>query len=137
MAGNSATTSTESFISTPESPVGYLMVLLAAVTGLIHIVAITNAIQFSQTLAVLFALNGIGFFGIIAVYFTRLWRPELYIATALYSLATIIALFLFPEVNFSLEVFYRNGSLNPIVVVSKAVEAGIVVCAVYLYAQKD
>jgi len=104
---------------------------------LIHIVAITNAIQFSQTLAVLFALNGIGFFGIIAVYFTRLWRPELYIATALYSLATIIALFLFPEVNFSLEVFYRNGSLNPIVVVSKAVEAGIVVCAVYLYAQKD
>ena len=103
---------------------------------MIHIIAITNAIQFSQTLAILFALNGAGFFGIVALYFTRFWRPELYIATALYALATIIALFLFPEVNFSPEVFYRNGSLNPIVVVSKAVEAGIVFCAVYLYSQE-
>ncbi|MDZ7688045.1 MAG: hypothetical protein U5J64_04850 [Halobacteriales archaeon] len=138
MAGNSATTSqNEPLISTPESPVGYVMVLLAAVTGLIHVVAITNAIQFSQTLAILFALNALGFFGIIAVYFTRFWRPELYVATALYSLATIIALFLFPEVNFSIEEFYRGGSINPIVVVSKAVEAGIVVCAFYLYAQED
>ncbi|MFW5984304.1 MAG: DUF7475 family protein, partial [Halobacteria archaeon] len=115
--GVSNTTGEESLISTPDSPVGYVMVLLAAVTGLIHVVAITNAIQFSQTLAILFALNALGFFGIIAVYFTRFWRPELYIATALYSLATIIALFLFPEVNFSLEQFYRDGSLNPIVVV--------------------
>jgi hypothetical protein len=138
MAGNSATTSqTESLISTPESPVGYVMVLLAAVTGLIHIIAITNAIKFSQTLAILFALNGLGFFGIIVLYFTRFWRPELYIATALYALATIIALFLFPEVNFSIEEFYRDGSLNPIVVVSKAVEVGIVFCAAYLYAQED
>lgn len=131
-----STATDEGLVQISKHPVGYAMVLLAAVTGLIHLVAITNAIRFSQTLAILFGLNALGFFGIIGLYFTRFWRPELYIATALYALATIIALFLFPEVNFSLEEFYRDGSLNPIVVISKAVEAGIILCAGYLYANE-
>lgn len=126
------TATDDGLVQVSKHPVGYVMVLLAAVTGLIHLVAITNAIRFSQTLAVLFGLNALGFFGIIGLYFTRFWRAELYIATALYALATIIALFLFQ--GFSLDAFYVQGSLNPMAVISKAVEAGIILCAGYLYA---
>jgi uncharacterized membrane protein len=127
-----STATDDGLVQVSKHPVGYVMVLLAAVTGLIHLVAITNAIRFSQTLAVLFGLNALGFFGIIGLYFTRFWRAELYIATALYALATIIALFLFQ--GFSLDAFYVQGSLNPMAVISKAVEAGIILCAGYLYA---
>jgi uncharacterized membrane protein len=126
------TATDDGLVQVSKHPVGYVMVLLAAVTGLIHLVAITNAIRFSQTLAVLFGLNALGFFGIIGLYFTRFWRTELYVATALYALATIIALFLFQ--GFSLDAFYVQGSLNPMAVISKAVEAGIILCAGYLYA---
>ncbi|MCX2817851.1 hypothetical protein EGH25_00525 [Haladaptatus sp. F3-133] len=125
----------EPLVSTPENPVGYVMVLLAVVTGAIHLLLAVSVISFSTTLGVLFALNGIGFFGGTAVYFTRFWRRELYVVAALYALATIVALFVFQ--GFGVEAFYRQGSLNPMAVVSKAVEVGIVVCALYLYSESS
>ena len=134
---NATSSGEEPLINAPDSPVGYVMVLFAVVTGVIHLLLVPNVIGFSRMLATLFALNGIGFLGIITLYFTRFWRPELYVLAALYALATIVALFLFPEVNFSLEVFYRQGNLNPMAVVSKAVEAGMAVCALYLYSESS
>ena len=134
---NQTSSGDESLINIPDHPVGYVMVLLAVVTGVIHLLLVPNVIGFSRMMATLFALNGLGFFGIIALYFTRFWRPELYVLAAVYALATIVALFLFPEVNFSLEVFYRQGNLNPMAVVSKAVEAGMAVCALYLYSESS
>ena len=132
--GTSDTTSVEeSLITTPENPIGYVMVIFAVVTGAIHLLLASRVVGFSTLLATLFALNGIGFFVGIIAYFTRFWRRELYLLAALYALATIVALFVFPEVNLSLEVFYRNGSLNPMAVAAKSVEASIVVCALYLY----
>jgi hypothetical protein len=137
MGATPTTGDEEKLVSPPDSPVGYVMVLLAVVTGAIHLLLAVNVMSFSTTLGVLFALNAAGFFGGIALYFTRFWRRELYVAAALYALATIVALFVYPEVNLSLEVFYRNGNLNPMAVVAKAVEAGIVVSAVYLYSSGD
>lgn len=69
---------------------------------------------FSQTLGILFILNGIGFLGGIGLYLTRYWRRGLYLTAAAYALITIIALFAFQ--GFSVEAFYRQGSLNPIAV---------------------
>jgi hypothetical protein len=130
--GTSDTTSVEeSLITTPENPVGYVMVIFAVVTGAIHLLLASRVVGFSAFLATLFALNGIGFFVGIVTYFTRFWRRELYLLAALYALATIVALFVFQ--GFSVEAFYRQGSLNPMAVAAKSVEAGIVVCALYLY----
>ena len=130
--GTSDTTSVEeSLITTPENPVGYVMVIFAVVTGAIHLLLASRVVGFSTLLATLFALNSIGFFVGIVAYFTRFWRREFYLLAALYALATVVALFVFQ--GFSVEAFYRQGSLNPIAVAAKSVEAGIVVCALYLY----
>ena len=137
MGVNTTSSGEEPLVSTPDHPVGYVMVLLAAVTGAIHLVMVPRVIGFSQMMATLFALNGLGFAGIIVLYFTRFWRHEFYILAALYALATIVALFVFPEVDLSLGVFYMGDSLNPMAVVSKAVEAGMVVCALYLFSESS
>ncbi|SDG35388.1 hypothetical protein SAMN05216218_12615 [Halorientalis regularis] len=86
---------------------------------------------FSQLLGTLFILNGLGFLGGIGLYLSRYWRRELYLLTVAYALVTIIALFAFQ--GFSVEAFYRQGSLNPMAVVSKAAELVLAVCAGYLY----
>ncbi|WP_338741757.1 DUF7475 family protein [Haloplanus salilacus] len=130
-AESSATASGGSLVSPPQNPIGYLAVVLAAVTGVIHLFLSPQVIGFSQTLAILFALNGLGFLGGIAIYLTRYWRRELYLVAALYALATVVALFAFQ--GFGVDAFYQGGSLNPMAVISKVAEAMLAIVTGYLY----
>ena len=125
-------TGSEPLFSRPSNPVGIVAIVMAAITGVLHLLAVMNAIQFSQTLAILFALNGLGFLGGIVVYLSRFWRRPLFLVAAAYGIVTILALFQFQ--GWSVEAFYMQGSINPIAVVSKAVEAIFAACCLYLYA---
>jgi len=127
-----STAETDSIFDRPDNHVGYLAVAMAVVTGVLHLVAATNAIQFSQLLGVLFVLNGLGFLVGAVMSLTTYWRSKLFIVAALYSLVTILALF--PVQGWGVEAFYMGGDLNPLAVLTKAAEAILVVCAVYLYA---
>jgi hypothetical protein len=128
-----STQSSESLLSLPENPVGYLAILLAVVTGVIHLLLGPRVMGFSQTLGILFILNGLGFVGGVVVYLTRYWRRELYLVAALYGLATVLAFFAFQ--GFGVDAFYRQGSLNTMAVVSKAVEVLFAAVTAYLYAE--
>ena len=105
---------------------------MAVITGVLHLLAVMNAIQFSQTLAILFALNGLGFLGGIVVYLSRYWRRPLFLVAAVYGIVTILALFQFQ--GWSVDAFYMQGSINLIAVISKAAEAIFAACCLYLYA---
>ena len=125
----------DSLVSLPENPVGYVAIVLAAVTGVIHLFLAPQVIGFSQTLAILFALNGLGFLGGIAIFLTRYWRRELYLVAAGYGLVTVLAFFAFQ--GFGVDAFYRQGSLNTMAVVSKAVEGLFAIATAYLYTTTD
>ena len=129
--GTNQTTQSDSLIQWPSNPVGYVAILMALVTGIIHLVATTRAIEMSVVLAVLFVLNGLGFLGGAALYLTRFWRRWLFLAAAVYSLVTILALF--PFRGWGIEAFYMNGAINPIVTITKIAEAVLAVVSVYLY----
>jgi len=126
-----STQSSESLVSLPENPAGYVAILLALVTGVIHLLLGPRVMGFSQTLGILFILNGLGFVGGILVYLTRYWRQELYLVAALYSLATVVAFFAFQ--GFGVDAFYRQGSLNTMAVVAKVVEVLFAAVTAYLY----
>jgi small basic protein len=125
-------TDSEPLFSKPSNPIGILAIVMAVITGVLHLLAVMNAIQFSQTLAILFALNGLGFLGGIVVYLSRYWRRPLFLVAAVYGIVTILALFQFQ--GWSVDAFYMRGSINPIAVVSKAAEAIFSACCLYLYA---
>ncbi len=129
--GITSTTDESSLLSLPNSVVGYVAIVMALITGVLHLVAATNAIEFSQLLGILFVLNGLGFLGGIALYLSAYWQTELYLVAALYSLVTILALF--PVQGWGIEAFYMQGSINPLAVITKATEAILLVCALYLY----
>jgi len=130
-AQSTASGRSESLIDLPSNPVGYVAVLAALVTGVLHLVLASQVMGFSQTMGILFVLNGLGFLGGIGLYLTRYWNRSLYLVAAGYAVVTILAFFAFQ--GFSLDAFYRQGSLNPIAVVSKAVELVVAICAIYLY----
>jgi len=132
---NTAATSSPTGIQWPTNTLGYVAIIAAIITGVLHLLAVTRAIQFSQMLAILFALNGLGFLGGIGVYLTRYWRRSLFLVAAAYSIITILALFAFQ--GWSIEAFYMGGSLNPIAVISKAAEAVLANSAIVLYSQAD
>ncbi|GAB3318448.1 hypothetical protein EI982_06885 [Haloplanus rallus] len=127
----SNTTAGESLVDLSKSPLGYVAIVLAVVTGVIHLFLAPQVIGFSRTLAILFALNGLGFLGGIAIYLTRYWRRELYLVAALYALATVVALFVFQ--GFGVDAFYQGGSLNPMAVIAKGAEAVLAIVTGYLY----
>lgn len=131
----SNTQASDSLVNLPENPLGYLAIVLAAVTGVIHLFLAPQVIGFSRTLAILFALNGLGFVGGILVYVTRYWRRELYLVAAGYALVTVLAFFAFQ--GFGVDAFYRQGSLNPMAVVSKGVEALFAIVTAYLYTSTE
>ena len=134
MCANSTSDSAQLF-ERPSSPIGYLAIAMALITGVLHLLASTNAIEFSQLLAVLFILNGLGFIGGSILYVTRFWQRWLYLVAALYAIVTILALF--PVQGWGIEAFYMQGNLNPIAVLTKAAEAILAVCAVYLYVDAE
>ena len=121
----------EPLVSMPTSPLGYGAIIAALVTGVLHLILGPRVMGFSQTMGILFILNGIGFIGGTLIYVTRYWRTELYLVAALYAVATILALFVFQ--GFSVDAFYRQGSVNPIAVISKVAEAVLAIITVYLY----
>lgn len=123
----------DSFISVPSHPVGYLAVLAAIVTAVIHLLLGPRVMGFSQTLGTLFILNGLGFLGGLVLYLSRYWRRELYLVAAGYALVTVLAFFGFQ--GFGVEAFFQRGSLNQMAVVAKAAELVLAVCAGYLYSQ--
>ena len=129
--GTNQTIPSDGLVDWPSNPVGYVAILMALVTGIIHLVATTRAIEMSVVLAVLFVLNGLGFLGGAALYLTRFWRRWLFLAAAVYSLVTILALF--PFRGWGIEAFYMNGAINPIVTITKGAEAILAVVSVYLY----
>ncbi|SIR94226.1 DUF7475 family protein [Natronorubrum thiooxidans] len=126
------TTETNQRFARPSNPIGYVAIVMALITGVLHLLATMNAIQFSTVLAVLFILNGLGFVGGAILYLTPYWRRSLFLVAAAYSIITILALF--PVQGWGVEAFYMEGSLNPIAVITKGAEAVLAVCAVYLYA---
>ncbi|MFA9418428.1 hypothetical protein [Natrinema sp. HArc-T2] len=130
--GTTSTTGTASTFNRPNNSVGYIAIVMALITGVLHLVASTNAIQFSQVLGILFVLNGLGFLAGAVLYLTKYWKKELFLVAALYSLVTILALFAVQ--GWGVEAFYMQGSINPFAVITKAAEAVLVVCAIYLYA---
>lgn len=131
MAARSSTVDGGSLVNPPSHPLGYIAILAALITGVIHLLLGGQVFGFSQLLGTLFVLNGLGFLGGIGLYLSRYWRRELYLVAAGYALVTIVALFAFQ--GFSVEAFYRQGSLNPMAVAAKAAELVVAVCAGYLY----
>ena len=91
----SNTTTDDSLVQLPKNPLGYVAIVLALVTAVIHLLLAPRVIGFSQTLAILFALNGLGFLGGVVLFLTRFWRRELYLVAAGYALVTVLALFVF------------------------------------------
>ena len=130
---NTTATAQSGGIQWPDNALGYVAIIAAIVTGVLHLLAVTRAIQFSQILAVLFALNGLGFLGGIGIYLTRYWRRSLFLVAAAYSVVTILALFAFQ--GWCIEAFYMGGSLNPIAVISKLAEAVLALASLALYSQ--
>jgi hypothetical protein len=127
----------ESLLRPPTNPVGYVAILLAAVTGAIHLFLAPQVLGFSRTLAILFALNGLGFAGGIALYLTRYWRRELFLVAAGYALVTYLAFFLFGGFEGFVAAFYMNGELNVMAVVAKSAEVLFAVAVAYLYASGE
>ena len=119
--GVSNTQTGESLLSLPGNPLGYVAILFALVTGAIHLLLAPQVVGFSQTLAILFALNGLGFLGGPIVFSTRYWRRQLPLVAALYAFVTFLALFVFQ--GFVVKASLPQGHLNPLAVVSKAAEA--------------
>jgi hypothetical protein len=128
---STAVTGDDSLVSFPSHPVGYVAILAALGTAVVHLLLGPRVMGFSQLLGTLFILNGLGFLGGIALYLSRYWRRELYLVAVGYALATILAFFAFQ--GFGVDAFFRGGSLNPLAVASKAVELVLAVCAGYLY----
>jgi hypothetical protein len=133
VTAQSATRQGESLFNPPSNPVGYLAILAALVTGVIHLLLGPRVMGFSQLMGILFILNGLGFLGGVILYVTSYWQRELYLVAAGYAIVTVIALFVFQ--GFSLDAFYMQGSLNPMAVGSKAAELVLAACAGYLYTQ--
>jgi hypothetical protein len=126
-----------SVVDLPGTPVGYVAIALAAVTAVIHLLLAPRVIGFSRTLAILFALNGLGFLGGIAVFLTRYWRRELYLVAAGYAIVTCLAFFFFGGFEGFVSAFYMRGELNVMAVVAKAAEGLFAVATLYLYSAES
>lgn len=130
-AQSTAARSQRPLFNIPSHPVGYIALLAAVVTAVIHLLLGVRVMGFSETLGVLFLLNGLGYLGGIGLYVSRYWRRELYLVAAGYALVTILAFFAFQ--GFGLDAFYMRGSLNQMAVAAKTAELALVACALYLY----
>jgi hypothetical protein len=120
-------------VSLPTRPMDFIANDLAVITGAIHLLLAPQVVGFSQTLGVLFALNGLGFAGGIALFMTRYWRRELYLVAAGYALVTFLAFFFFGGFDGFVSAFYMQGSLNWNAVGAKTAELLLVICSLYLF----
>ena len=119
--------------STPEHSTGYLAVLTALTTGILHLYLIPGALATAGTTGgVLFALNGIGFVGGTGLYLSNYWRKELFIVAALYALASIVAMFIIHGWTID-SLLYRNGSIAQWALLAKSAESILIGCSLSLY----
>ena len=118
--------------STPEHSAGYLAVLTALTTGILHLYLIPGAVATAGTTGgVLFLLNGTGFVGGTVLYLSKYWRKELFLVAAVYALISILAMFMVH--GWGIEAFYRDGSLAQWAVITKTAESVLLGCSLYLY----
>jgi hypothetical protein len=129
----SAGRSDRSVLQLPRGALGYVAVVLALVTGVIHLLLSTRVMGFSQTLGILFVLNGLGFLGGTGVFLTRYWRRELYLVAAGYALVTFLAFFFWGGFGGFVSAFYMRGELNVMAVIAKAAELVLAGTTAYLY----
>jgi len=131
MAETTTATGVQTF-STPENPAGYLAVLTALTTGILHLYLIPGATATAGTTGgVLFALNGTGFIGGKVLYLSKYWRKGLFLVAAIYAVLSILAMFMVH--GWGIEAFYRGGSLAHWAVITKTAESILAVCSLYLY----
>ncbi|WP_136602453.1 DUF7475 family protein [Salinigranum halophilum] len=121
MSGSSATARTRPLLSLPSNPVVYVAVVGALVSAGIHLLLAPRVMGFSQTMGILFYLNGLGFVGGVALLLSRYWRRELSLVAAGYALVTVVAFFV------------MSGRVNALSVASKVAEVVVAVVAVSLY----
>ncbi|WP_424005088.1 DUF7475 family protein (plasmid) [Haloarcula salina] len=121
MSKQSTATGDAQLFRLPANSIGYVAVLAALASAVIHLLLAPQVMEFSQTTGILFYLNGAGWIGGILLFFSRFWRRELYLVAAGYALVTLVAF------------FAMGGRLNTMAMLSKGVEAVVVFATVYLY----
>jgi hypothetical protein len=132
MAETTTATGAQTF-STPENSAGYLAVLTALTTGILHLYLIPGALATAGTTGgVLFALNGIGFVGGAVLYLSKFWRKELFLVAAFYALASIVAMFMVHGWTID-SLLYRNGSIAQWAILSKSAESILLGSSLYIY----
>mgnify|MGYP006876390970 FL=1 len=118
---------------TPETSAGYLAVLTALTTGIMHLYLTPGAFEAAGTVGgVLFILNGTGFVGGTVLYLSNYWRRELFVVTALYAFASILAMFMIHGWTID-SLLYRNGSIAKWAILTKSAESILIGCSLYLY----
>jgi len=132
MAETTTATDAQGF-SKPETSAGYLTVIAALTTGVLHLYLIPGALATAGTTGgVLFALNGIGFLGGTVLYLSKYWRKELFLVAALYALASILAMFMVHGWTID-SLLYRDGSIAQWAITAKTAETIIFGASLYLY----
>ncbi|MEA1932400.1 MAG: hypothetical protein U9O06_12760 [Euryarchaeota archaeon] len=130
--GETTTATSVPVFSKPENPTGYLAILTALTTGILHLYLIPGAVATAGTTGgVLFLLNGAGFVGGTVLYLSKYWRKELFLVAAIYALLSILAMFMVH--GWGIGAFYRDGSLAHWAVITKTVESILLGCSLYLY----
>jgi len=118
--------------SKPENPAGYLAILTALTTGILHLYLTPGAFEAAGTLGgVLFILNGIGFVGGTVLYVSKYWRRGLFLVAAIFALASILAMF--NVHGWGVEAFYRDGSIAQWAILAKSAESILIGCSLYLF----
>jgi len=132
MAETTTATGVQTF-SKPENTAGYLAVLTALVTGVLHLYLIPGATATAGTTGgVLFALNGAGFIGGTVLYLSKYWRKELFLVAAIYAVISILAMFMVHGWTID-SLLYRNGSIAQWAISAKSAEAILAVSSLYLF----
>lgn len=111
----------ESFIDPPTHTIAYLAVAGALVSAGIHLLLAGRVMGFSQTLGILFYLNGAGWIGGLLLFFSRYWRRQLYLVAAGYAAVTIVLFFV------------MSGRVGQLSITAKVAEAVVAIVTGYIY----
>ncbi len=70
--------------------VGWIAVVTALISGVIHLYLAPNVINFSQTMGILFYIAGAGYLIGIAWFLTNYWNRYLYVVAAVLTAVQIV-----------------------------------------------
>lgn len=105
---------------------GWLAIVLAAITGVIHLVLGVG--NFPDPLALSFLVAGLGFFGGIVLFLME-YRRRLLVVLAIPYVAAQIALFYLLNMP-------TVATLSPVAIVDKAVQLVLIVLLILLYREE-